>query len=402
MANYYGLLVGINYVGTSNKLNGCVEDIEEMAKILQKGGVPAKNIQVLSDDYEGVANAPTKDNILNALNSLVAKAKPDDIIFFHYSGHGTNSLGQQFFRKVEGEAICALNNSEIELIADYELHNVIKKLVPGARFVSALDCCHSGDMFNLENNLYEKNVTHSDRGLHHPVSSSSKESQVETVTPQKEKKKASHDKHDKHKHVKKEKEKKGHSQHHQTQTEPASSTEEKGLLENLQQWLHPSSSSSSKPSLSANLHGYAVVLSGCLMKQTSADTVISGQAQGAFTACLRAMIEKYGFHKILDVFLSGSKAAMKPLNDEMIAWLNSRGYEQRPDFSFEGQLAAKQKKIMAPVTTGVITEEEAKPYLLGFAQYLRDNAGLRPVQVSQGETARNDEQQLQFPRRRVH
>lgn len=372
--NYYGLLVGINYIGTDNELRGCVDDIETMTNILLKGGVPKENIKLLSDAYKSEGHAPTKENILNELNRLVKIAKPGDIIFFHYSGHGTNSI-----RKVNDyEAICALKKGEIELIADFELHKVVQGLVPGAKFVSALDCCHSGDMFNLENNLNETKLTHFDRALKTTDKKSEKETVEEKQSDSKEK----------------DKEKK----------------EKKGILQTLHtlgSLLKPSSTSK----ISSNLHGYTVVLSGCEIKQTSADTVLDGRSRGAFTACLVAMIDKHGFHDVLDVFLSSSKLAMKGLNDEMIEWLNERGYSQRPDFSFEGQLAPLQKALMVQakvsstktsVSTADMTYKEAKPFLLQFAKFMAENSTGPMVQrVDQPQVvAKNDEQEFQFPLRR--
>ncbi|MBS0288348.1 MAG: caspase family protein [Proteobacteria bacterium] len=149
MAENYALFVGINYIGTENQLDGCIDDIEAMRKEFIKVGFPATNIQMLSDGYEGAQYAPTKDNIMTQLKALVAKAKPGDTIYFHYSGHGTNSL------RVENdyEALCPIKDGEIELLADYEIYEVLKQLPVGAKLVSAIDACHSGDMFNLEYNL---------------------------------------------------------------------------------------------------------------------------------------------------------------------------------------------------------------------------------------------------------
>ncbi len=361
---YYGFLVGINYIDTENELQGCVDDIEDMAKIMQESGVPARNIQMLSDAYEGADKQPTRENILAALKAVVAKAKPNDIIFFHYSGHGANSLRI----KNDYEAICPLNNGKIELIADFELHEIITKLPPGAKFVSALDCCHSGDMFNLEYNLNETKLTHAERQL---------KLQQESATQAKEKAK------DKKKD--KEKEKSAEKFIH--------------LVPSL-----PVTASKPKPP-----HGYVVVLSGCEIKQTSADAEQDGRPQGAFTACLKDLIKKHGFHDILDICLSGSKDRMRVLDAEMLAWMKKNHYTQRPDFSFEGQLAPLQKALMQQAKASTpskaaehISEEEAKAVLFGFARFVRE-AGSKPflqTQVASTSLEAKNDEKLQFPTRR--
>lgn len=389
MPNYYAFLVGPNYIGTPNELHGCVDDIEDMKRILVQSGVPDQNVKMLSDAYEGAENAASRENVLNGLKALVKKAKPGDIIFFHYSGHGTNSL-----RRVNDyEAICPIKDGEIELIADFELHAIIKDLVPGAKFVSALDCCHSGDMFNLENNLYEHKLTHYDKSAKAPEQKAETELHSDKKAASKDKKEKKHKKHEKP-----EKEK------------DAEQSTEKGFLSDLVSALKPhhhgastSSGSNTSTSLTANLHGYVVVLSGCEIKQTSADAVVSGRPQGAFTACLKAMIEKHGFHEILDVFLSSSKAAMKPLNDEMIDWLKERGYSQRPDFSFEGQLAPLQKALM--VQPELISKEERKAILNQFALLIHNSANNTTLRqsVTPVQEARNDGQEIHFPvRKKMH
>ncbi|MBS0287267.1 MAG: caspase family protein [Proteobacteria bacterium] len=348
MPNYYGFCVGINYIGTENQLAGCVDDIEDMAKLMQASGVPAKNIQMFSDAYKGAAVQPTRDNIINGLKALVAKAQPDDIIFFHYSGHGTNSLR----RKNDYEAICPIKDKEIELIADFELHAIINELVPGARFVSALDCCHSGDMFNLEFNVGEKSkLTHYDRGV-----SVAKEDV-------KSKAKAAGKK--------------------------------------------PPHAAPEKPVVATKPHGYVVVVSGCEIKQTSADAEQDGRPQGAFTACLKDLIKEHGFHYILDILLSGSKQQMQGLDTQMRAWMKTNRYSQLPDIAFEGQLAAMSRDLMmkkgpqAPAKAGeLITDDEARPLLMQFAKFMRD--AQRPAAQVVSATAveaRNDEM-LQLPERR--
>jgi uncharacterized caspase-like protein len=42
----------------------------------------------LTDDNPDPNYQPTRQNIINAMNWLVADAQPGDSLFFHFSGHG--------------------------------------------------------------------------------------------------------------------------------------------------------------------------------------------------------------------------------------------------------------------------------------------------------------------------
>src|SRR5438445_6932469 len=77
------VLVGINaYPGSP--LQGCVDDVNDMAAILnQRYGLSDRNITLLTD------NRATKANIIEALQGLMRDAATGDRLLFHYSGHGT-------------------------------------------------------------------------------------------------------------------------------------------------------------------------------------------------------------------------------------------------------------------------------------------------------------------------
>ena len=56
------LLIGINYVGTENELNGCINDVKNMKTMLiDKLGYKSQNITMLTDE---TTKKPTKSNIL--------------------------------------------------------------------------------------------------------------------------------------------------------------------------------------------------------------------------------------------------------------------------------------------------------------------------------------------------
>src|SRR5262245_14631583 len=78
------LLIGINDYKAVPSLQGSVNDIETMREILlTRWGFAAGNIVMITDQ------AATRAGILAALDRLVQQASPDDIVYFHYSGHGS-------------------------------------------------------------------------------------------------------------------------------------------------------------------------------------------------------------------------------------------------------------------------------------------------------------------------
>jgi metacaspase-1 len=83
------LLIGINYFGTSNALKGCVNDVRRIAPFLNKRyGFDFADMIILTDDQQDPRFQPTRENIIRAMHWLVKDARPNDSLFFHFSGHG--------------------------------------------------------------------------------------------------------------------------------------------------------------------------------------------------------------------------------------------------------------------------------------------------------------------------
>lgn len=83
------LLVGCNYPGTSAELHGCVNDVTRMhTSLVEQFGFDEADITVMVDTDEGSVQ-PTGKNIKDALHRLIEASVEGDVLFFHYSGHGT-------------------------------------------------------------------------------------------------------------------------------------------------------------------------------------------------------------------------------------------------------------------------------------------------------------------------
>jgi hypothetical protein len=141
------LLVGINYTGTEDELNGCIQDAENIANVL----VGFKTIIKLTD-FSTVR--PTKANILREFTRLLATAVPGDCLLFAFSGHGSqvnDKNGDETDGKDEG--LFTLDN---KLIIDDELNLIIKRyLKPGVTLFALTDCCHSGTIMDLKYNYVD-------------------------------------------------------------------------------------------------------------------------------------------------------------------------------------------------------------------------------------------------------
>jgi hypothetical protein len=142
------LLVGINYVGTPYSLSGCINDVTDMQKHLQKYFPGCKDYRVITDN---TAMKPTKKNIMDSINWLTTGLKPGQNIYFHFSGHGglvRDANGDE----VSGFDSCLypLNGTKIETIIDDEVRAALAAKIPaGSKCFVVFDCCYSGSAVDL-------------------------------------------------------------------------------------------------------------------------------------------------------------------------------------------------------------------------------------------------------------
>ncbi|OMP86077.1 Metacaspase-1 [Diplodia seriata] len=146
------LLIGINYFGQRGQLRGCINDVKNMSAYLnQHFGYKREDMVLLTDDQQNPMSQPTKANILRAMHWLVKDARPNDSLFFHYSGHG----GQT--KDLDGdeddgydEVIYPLDFRQAGHIVDDEMHRImVQGLQPGVRLTAIFDSCHSGSALDL-------------------------------------------------------------------------------------------------------------------------------------------------------------------------------------------------------------------------------------------------------------
>jgi hypothetical protein len=146
------LLIGINYFGQRGQLRGCINDVRNMTAYLsEQYGYKREDMVILTDDQQNPMSQPTKQNILRAMHWLVKDARPNDSLFFHYSGHGgqTKDLDGD---EPDGydEVIYPVDFRQTGHITDDEMHRImVMPLQAGVRLTAIFDSCHSGTALDL-------------------------------------------------------------------------------------------------------------------------------------------------------------------------------------------------------------------------------------------------------------
>ena len=149
--NKRAVLVGINYPGTNHALRGCVNDVMLMSDVLTRDfDFKAYNKRMVTD-----ATATT-DQIMMRLKWLVSGAEPGDVLFFHYSGHGSQIINQNYNADQEpdgkDEIICPIDlDWRTKMIRDEDMREIFDGVPEGVNLTVVLDCCHSGTGIDSKN-----------------------------------------------------------------------------------------------------------------------------------------------------------------------------------------------------------------------------------------------------------
>lgn len=163
-SNIYALLIGIDYYNMQlyPNLKGCVRDINLAASYLQKAllipperiwrlTAPNPDVSFLSEVRASTKPdaSPTYENIVNAIEEITETAKPEDLVYIHYSGHGGRPKTIYSDLKGEGqydESIVPVDiGANGRYLRDVELATLLKRMTDKGLIVSMiLDSCHSG------------------------------------------------------------------------------------------------------------------------------------------------------------------------------------------------------------------------------------------------------------------
>lgn len=152
------LLVGINEYSNA-PLRGCINDCLLMYKILSEYYEFNTNLmRVLTD------NECTKKNILENLKWLISDIQPGDTVFFHYSGHGSQVVADDWTNTEEAdgrdEILCPIDLDWNDPLRGHELGALFNKLPRGVKILIIIDACHSGT--GLRNSWKKPSTLHSE------------------------------------------------------------------------------------------------------------------------------------------------------------------------------------------------------------------------------------------------
>ena len=166
MANFYALLIGIDYYHPKpdnfDHLQGCVRDIDKMAEYLKEAlQIPPEQITRLTSplpDTNSTADVrsarkempPTYQNIVEAFDSITKTAQSQDLVYIHYSGHGGRvktvfpdlKKGEEQYD--EGLVPMDVGNNG-HYLRDVEMTTLLKRMTDQGLVVTVVfDSCHSG------------------------------------------------------------------------------------------------------------------------------------------------------------------------------------------------------------------------------------------------------------------
>jgi hypothetical protein len=139
------LLVGINdYPNAADRLEGCVNDVFLMSSLLQECGFEPDNIRVLLNERA------TASGIVERLQWLLEGSEDEQDRVFFYSGHGAQIPGYGVGETVDRQDECLVpfdfDWSREHAVTDDQFYDLYSQLPYSTRFLTILDCCHSGGM----------------------------------------------------------------------------------------------------------------------------------------------------------------------------------------------------------------------------------------------------------------
>jgi len=148
------LLIGINYSDQNDPnavsgLKGCIDDVDTLAQLLLSSGWSRDDMMILTDKTRH--QLPTRKNIIAAAQWLVHDARPGDVFFFSYSGHGSQETDPHGYEE-DGlnETILPLDANTKGMITDDELNAILVRNLPsGCKLLAVIDACHSGTLLDL-------------------------------------------------------------------------------------------------------------------------------------------------------------------------------------------------------------------------------------------------------------
>ncbi|KAK4870151.1 hypothetical protein LT330_005205 [Penicillium expansum] len=165
------LLVGINFYAT-RPLRGCVNDVN-MIKQYLRSDATNNRVTVLTatkspdpayrQPVEQQSAWPTQSNIRSHLEEIIQSANAGDLVYIHYSGHGSRRptpAHKPYGHSDTGDVALVVLNDDASANEDFPgfaLAMILKRMVKKGLLVTlVLDCCFSGHVYRQDG---EQNTT---------------------------------------------------------------------------------------------------------------------------------------------------------------------------------------------------------------------------------------------------
>lgn len=140
----FAIIIGINYIGKSYELRGCINDALMVNSILVNRGFT--NIILLTDN---TPTKPTKKVIMETLTNMLVNAVSGDLVCLFYSGHGTKvfDYNKDEINVTYDQAIVPI---DANILSDDEIKKIINTyLKPNVSLFGFFDSCYSGSVMDL-------------------------------------------------------------------------------------------------------------------------------------------------------------------------------------------------------------------------------------------------------------
>jgi metacaspase-1 len=145
------LLIGINYRGTSSELSGCINDVNNIKKVLiDVFKYQEEDIIMMTDDTE---LKPTLANIEDQIIKLVKRTNSEHVkeLWVSYSGHGSyvvDHSGDEDDKR--DECLVPLDYMESGMLMDDALNTALRYMNEETKTIVVIDACHSETMLDLK------------------------------------------------------------------------------------------------------------------------------------------------------------------------------------------------------------------------------------------------------------
>jgi metacaspase-1 len=128
-----------NYPGNGNDLNGCINDqLDWVARLIS--AFPGFTIRQFTD------NQATPKAFISEVTKAIINLMPGDVLFVHYSGHGTQVFdkhGDEADGYDEGICLISEDGRRIDTVIDDDIGSALRNIVDGATVFLAFDSCFS-------------------------------------------------------------------------------------------------------------------------------------------------------------------------------------------------------------------------------------------------------------------